>query len=349
MRARVPALLLVVWLLAVVGCSEENESPAPPMEGEDFTPTADLTLAGTHTYDAVHIPASVTVTAGDDLILRARETVTIEGTLQSAGRAIELRSEGAIVIGGRVRNPGNGSGDTLGITIVGNGDMTFDGAEIVSSGSILIQNDSTLTEADFPDSNGNLRAAAEPRTTGGDDLPIWIIRQSLFGHDRPARAGTDREGEGGRGGDGRDVDLRVRGHLQILDGVTIAAQDGGRGGKGTDESTSSAVAKGGRGGRGGKVSIFATGEISFDGGVTISSGSGGDGGDAEATGLENDGSGPAAAALATGQRAGDSGLIDIRCREAISILGSLTLEIGDGGRGGNADANAADGQPAGTH
>ncbi len=346
MRHVLLAIILILTLLPAA-CSDDDKSSTQPEDTVDFTPASDISLSGEHTYNSIAIPAGVTVSATDDLVLRARGSVTINGILTATGHAITIHADSSVTITGAVRNVGSGAEDTLGIEIHGQGDMTFDGAEIVSGGDIWLQNDSTLTEGDFPDSSGNLREGDEAGRRPAAELPIWVIRQARFGYNQPARAGADKPVKGGDGRRGKDIVLYVRGHLQVLDDVRIVAQDGGRGGKGTDQGTIDAEAEGGRGGRGGDVRIFATGEIAFTGGNRVQSGSGGDGGGAEATGFERDGGGVAASAEARGWHGGNSGLIDIRCRESISLFGPLTLQLGNGGDGGEGIARGAEGKPAG--
>ncbi|MFN8548211.1 MAG: hypothetical protein U0527_09700 [Candidatus Eisenbacteria bacterium] len=337
--------LVVLGLLALMACSEDKSPVTPPGDGGSLTPTSDISLAGEHVYDEVRIPAGVTVTASGDLKLHARRGVELAGSIVADGHAIELRSDSSLVVTGSLRNTSSeATGDTSTIALLADGDLSLRGANIRCAGDLLIQNDPTLTEADFPDSNGNA-----PRTTRRDAAEVIRVMKLENTHIVFDPATTGREGVRGLAGHrGRDYELRVRGYLQFLGNVVIEGQAGGDGGRGVDRGNVDADATGGRGGRGADVTIFATGEIYFGGTNIIRSGRGGDGGNAEATGLAGGAGDVAARATARGGRGGRPGLLDIRAALSISIEGPLSLEMGRAGHGGEAIALAADGANAGS-
>lgn len=365
-RPLLPESLLVLTLaLALVvasGCSEDDDGPGPdPNPPQDLEPGSDLTLSGDRIYDSVRIPAGVTVTADGDLRLRARHSIEIAGEIVADGHELAIESDSSITLTGAIRNTASGArGDTAGVKILANGDVRLIGGMIQTSGDVLIQNDPTLTDADFPDSNGVLRtvhrgsgevaiseAGDGDASRGGD--PIWVLiwqnQRVLFD---PPEAATGAAGvEGKRGRNGREFKIQHRGYIQVLGGVLVEGQTGGAGGKGTDQGVIDAEAKGGAGANGGDLIIHATGEIYFTGSNTIRSGRGGDGGDAQATGRERDGAGPAASAEATGGRGGEPGLLEIKAGRGIAVEGPTRLEMGRGGHGGNAIATGADGKDAG--
>lgn len=347
---RTHILFIGLLCLALSACSDDASVEDPTPEGE-FAPSEDVTLSGVQSFEAVHIPPGVTVTAAGELVLRGRTGVEIEGTLVSAGHAIEVQSDSSIQVTGTIRNAlAVGERDTAGIRIVARGDIRISGARIESAGDVLIQNDPALTDADFPDSSGTApEGAVRQAAQQGEVIWVQVFENCFIGYESQPVADSGTAGlEGGVGARGRDIVVKTRGYVQFLGGVVVAAQDGGCGGEGRDQGFERAIAKGGRGGRGGNVVLHSTREMYFTGSNRIRSGRGGDGGPAEAIGQERDGRAVAASAQATGGRGYDSGIIDIRARLGILIEGPLRLEVGVAGTGGSAVAHGANGKDAGT-
>jgi hypothetical protein len=132
--------------------------------------------------------------------------------------------------------------------------------------------------------------------------------------------------------------------------MTIRAQDGGHGGKGTDNSIPTSIATGGSGGRGGEIRFISTGSLSFDGTADIQTGAGGNGGDADAKPPQNPLGAKAPGARATGGSGGPAGLFSVKTGGPIVFPapGAQTITIGKSGDGGKAFAEGAAGVDAGT-
>ncbi len=109
--------------------------------------------------------------------------------------------------------------------------------------------------------------------------------------------------------------------------------------RGKDKSKCNAI--GGRGGRGGSVVLRATNRIEFYGDVTFNLGSGGPGGNATAV--------DCCPARARGGKGGKPGLFRVEVdffglNQAIVVHDNLRFNLGNGGKGGNAHAEALDGK-----
>lgn len=336
---------LLSFALAFAACSDDSGGPKPPTPGDEFSPTTDVQLEGSHVYDAVEIPAGVTVTASSDLTLRSRGAVRIRGRIVAQAHQITVRSTSSMQISGELRNASSGppGDDPPGITLISNGDLELDSARVSTDGDLLLQTDSTLTDADFPDST----LAPRSEAGGGGDLPIVVLRNFVYPPDpHDARAGQDGQ-FAGDGHDGSDLTVTCRGHLMLAGGSVIASQRGGNGGNGSHESSTHAVATGGNGGKGGRLRLRALGQIVVIGTNTLESGGGGDGGRADATGRPSESGGTAAGATATGGRGGDPGLVSVySAQEIVTDEGTLRLAIGKAGDGGDAVAHGASGHNA---
>lgn len=342
-HSRGRTLTCAALALLLAACSDD-EGTKPPDE-DVFAPTQNTTLGGNRRFDEVHIPDGVTVTVTDDLVLRVRGALEIGGILHGPSKRIHIVVDGPTSITGAIRNMGSVSlDDPAPITLSGHGAMQIDGAHFESSGPIVIDNDSTLTDSDFPDSTGG-RAETAPL---GDDLPIVVVRNADF-LATPVHAMDGSAGQfGGPGHDASTFSLRCRGHLQLLGGNLIRGQAGGAGGAGHHESGTAANATGGDGGDGGLIRVLATGDIICDGTNTVESGAGGAGGSAEAIGQPRAGGGAAASATARGGKGARPGLIELRAGGSISVEGELSFNVGAAGSGGDAGAAGADGRNAGT-
>jgi hypothetical protein len=129
--------------------------------------------------------------------------------------------------------------------------------------------------------------------------------------------------------------------------MTLTGQHGGKGGNGTHTSGTAASSSGGDGGKGGTVLIQALGRISIGPGSLIKTGDGGAGGSAIADGSSGHGGTVGASGTATGGGGGAPGLFSAVAKTGnIAFNGAMNLQIGTGGRGGNASAIGGDGRDA---
>ena len=318
----------------------------------DFNPASNTSLSGSQSFSSVNIPAGVQVTATSDLVVTATGAVTIAGTLSTGGicRAITVTAEGGLTVTGTVSTecpaPGGGS-PAPALKLFGKGGIEFTGATVSSSGDLVVSNDPTLQDSDFP--------SAPPTLIPNDPGPAAVTagicsagNTSFLAKPLNASNGTDGQ-TGGSGANGGTWVLQCRGELRLTGGVLVQGQDGGNGGAGSHQSAVAASARGGKGGNGGRLKVRATGPLIVSGtSNTLRSGDGGDGGSAIGVGLTNPAPPKAPSATATAGDGGEPGLIEARAFGVIDVRGVLTLEVGDGGWGGQGSASAADGVDAGT-
>ncbi|HEV8600156.1 MAG TPA: hypothetical protein VGQ69_12400 [Gemmatimonadales bacterium] len=307
-----------------------------------FNPTANTSLSGTRSFSTVNIPAGVTVTMTGNLTLNATGAVTIAGSLVGDCVALTLNADGALTMSGTLSNGCTGAPASLpAITLVGKGGYTFNGAaNVVAAGDVTITDDPTATDADF--APALLRRDGPPASIG---VPC---NYAVFsGSASPATAVPNGVAGSPNGVDGRDGStwtLRCKGGGDINVGtLSLTGQHGGNGGDGTHSSTTAAVSKGGKGGKGGTVKIQTRGSLGI-GTASITTGNGGNGGSANADGSSGQGGTAGASADATGGGGGAPGLFTATAGAGISIGG--TLQIGKGGRGGNATAIGGNGHDA---
>jgi hypothetical protein len=311
----------------------------------DFTPTGNTTLGGQANFASVNIPAGVTVTVTSDLTLTATGPITIAGTLIGDCKAISVMTAGVLNVPGGIENhcTHEPAGDNPGLTLIGAAGYKLTGSHGIStSGDLLITNDATLPfdTVDDPLEPGVATKARKEIQVGTYDCYIAQMTITVT----PAKNGADG---GPVGEDGEDAKVPKKigcnGDLYI-DGTTVTGQAGGNGGKATDTKAGAATAKAGKGGFGGDLSILVTnGGLDFgSGNTTLSGGNGGNGGKATATSLPIAGAaGPSATAKAGA--GGNGGTVRGRAEDGISIAGTLTVNVGSGGYGGDAIAVAADG------
>ncbi|MGH7555498.1 MAG: hypothetical protein ACREMQ_21065 [Longimicrobiales bacterium] len=331
--------------VAALFTSCEGGGPADPEPGPPDL-SRNVSIQGTLDYDRIDIPAGVTVTVTGPLVLNSSGDVAVRGTLAGDCVAITINGDAGVLVGGAIRNacgtlPAQGPPPAL--TIIGTGDMNFDGAAIETSGDLEIKNDPALTEAIFatPPASGAGSGAG-----GGSARAVTLsLRNSRFVA-LPDRAPNGQDGQNGTNGtDASNWRLMMRGDLILGGGNLIQGQSGGHGGNGTHDGAP-ASSQGGDGGDGGRISVLATGQLTIGGATNlITSGSGGNGGSA----TSNAGAGAAARAPdanATGGNGGDPGLVRLEGQRGLSSNASLSVTVGNGGTGGTATANAADGQSA---
>ncbi len=323
----------------LVACGSDGGTSPGETDDDGIDLSRNGSISGTHTLEEVDIPAGVTITVTGPLVLNSTGGLSIAGSL--VGDCVPVTLNGLnLLITGRIENacdelPEDEAPPTL--RIVGTGELTIDGAEIVTSGDLEIMDDPTLTEASFDAPPPGAAAAG-----AGAGAVTRVIRDTRFRAD-PARA---RDGVNGvNGTPGRDASnwrLLMRGDLIVDGGIVLTGQSGGHGGEGT-HTGAPAESRGGRGGDGGRISILALGSVSFGGQNEMRSGSGGNGGSATANASPGSGA-RAPSATARGGDGGEPGLMRIEGGTGVSVNAGLQVVVGTGGAGGNAEAVAADGQ-----
>ncbi len=336
--------------MATITATAEGQSGTADVEviPDNFSPGADTNISGTQDFNEVNIPAGVTVTVTDDLVLNVAGNVTIDGTLSGDCVAIAINGDADVTIRGDVMNGcADGVTDLPDMSIVGDGDLTLDGGTIEYAGNLELSNDPTLDDSAFP----------APGVPSGPDYYRAADASQAgdcrgFTHafvPKPPKMAPGADGiVGGPGTDAKTWVLRCRGNAFIDGNVKVFGQDGGDGGKGTHEGALSANATGGPGGKGGKIRILVTGNLTFSGaGNEVVSGDGGAGGAALARGFFDVNPDPAWGATATGGAGAEPGLVDIRSTGGfIAIPGELTVRVGTGGAGGASDAFGGQGAHA---
>jgi hypothetical protein len=353
---------------------------APDLE---LHPLVDSSLpGGSYTFTSLTIPAGVTVRVTGPVAIAVTGDAAIDGTLTGDCESLEIRATGALTIDGLLTNACDSLLPTVGpdLTVVAGGGLTIGTSPsvleaVVSDGSIRISDTATENESFTPLFDSEASPAVAPpgssppaRQAGSTDIVVnrpvragrgQAVRQSGAGDvhinaDITAMAGLDAsptsaaptcDNGSATGPDGGSVFLSSRGGtLQIANGVTISAGNGGGGADCTAGSEGSdAEATGGTGGVGG--SIFLGGQtIAFGTGVTLTRGNGGRGGDAVAVG--SDGQAPCEdgyTATATGGRGGRAGGIGYVIASPSQVIGSPTETGAIGGRGGNATSEGGNG------
>src|SRR5690606_10099497 len=152
------------------------------------------------TYASVNIPAGVTVTAGSDVVFLVDGPVTIDGDLEGSCVAISILGAGDVSLGGRIDNTCPAPGATRpGISIVGNGAFTIDGATMLAAGEIQIANDPTLSTPSGILAPGPLVGFGSGHAFDGP-YPCDIRNYTVVTGVVPAAAGAN----GQHGGDGMD-------------------------------------------------------------------------------------------------------------------------------------------------
>lgn len=313
----------------------------------NFQPGTNVSLSGSQRFKRVAIPAGVTITATGALTLNAEDSLIVRGTI--AGNCVPLTLIGAsVLVEGDVRNlcaidPDVDAPPAL--RIISGSTMELGAGVTESSGDIVITNDATLTDSDFP---------VAPRLASHAFMAPAIIRGNCRTSGRTWRFPQRQPGTSGQfGGDGRPgrtFRMDCAGDLILANGATIQAQHGGDGGAGTHLSAVAATSRGGNGGIGGAIRLRSTGSIIVAGlGNEIRTGRGGAGGRATATGQPDPGPQRAASATATGGNGAAPGLATVLAGGSIAPApggGALTIVAGDGGVGGAAVANGQTGMDA---
>lgn len=309
-----------------------------------FQPANSTTLAGTQRFARVSIPSGVTVTASAALTLEAQDSLIVRGVVRGDCVPLTLIG-GAVVIEGDVRNDcatDPPTDEPPPLRIISGSAMELGAGVTESSGDIIVTNDTTLTDADFPIAprlaQHAFAQAAVIRGNCRTSGRTWRFRQRQ-------QAASGQFGSNGR--PGRTFRMDCAGDLILANGAVIEAQHGANGGDGEHNSTVAALAGGGNGGRGGEVRLRATGSIVLFGTDNmIRTGDGGDGGHATATGQPDPGPARAASATATGGNGGPPGLATLLAGGSIVPLAggaALTIAVGEAGWGGEAIATGRNG------
>ena len=110
---------------------------------QPFEPTGDQDVGGTLNVAEVMIPAGVTITATGPLTINASGNVQIDGAIMGDCVPITVNGSATVVVTGVVNNDCAGlvGEESPGLTIVGGGTVTFDGAVLTSTGDITLGND----------------------------------------------------------------------------------------------------------------------------------------------------------------------------------------------------------------
>ncbi len=311
----------------------------------NFEPTADAAIDGDAVFDDVTIPAGVTVTITADATITVLGNMDIDGTVIGDCVKMEFLGQGAATYDGTFDNScaAEPDGDGPDMILVNNGPLTITGASFTYEGNLEIKNDPTLVDDDsFLSSPAPVAGAAQLGN-------LCLVHGGTFIPARPvARSGDFGNTFGTDGRDARKVALTCSGDLVLQGGSRVDAREGGQGGDAghPNPPSNNSTGRGGDGGDGGDLNVRARGDLTFGntgGGSVLNLASGGRGGDATVPGRF-----PGGNAEAEGGDGGDGGNMRVEARGAIFIdPGGLTINVGDGGRGGHATATGGDGMDAG--
>lgn len=313
-------------------------------------PSQDTTLAaGTINLTRLVIPAGRTVTLAGDVTINADSVVEIAGKIVGDCRGLTVVSEQTVTVTGSIDNSCAVPGDAPpGLLIVGREGYLVTGTDsLATSGDGRITNDPDLSDEDFPDAVSPAAVRSRPVALAQQQQQGCRVVGKAF-VTKPVRAKIGANGKtGGNGADAKTWTLSCRGaDLDLGAGVRVLGQDGGHGGVGADLNGDPGDARGGNGGKGGLIRVLAkTGRVIFSGAVQITSGDGGDGGDARATAVASKAGQKAAGAKATGGNGAEPGLVQVIGEQGIVGGQNLTIILGSGGRGGDAEADGANGVP----
>ena len=306
-------------------------------------PSQDTTFSGgTLQVTSLVIPAGTVVTVAGDLVIEAGGPVDVSGTLQGSCVAIAVNGAETVAISGTIDNQcptDDPPGADLRIVALGGYDISGAG-EITTSGQGVITDDPAVTGPDVTGAAAALRARGFAAAGGcrvtGKAFVAKPIRAKTGASKPHADPGSDASNSWTLWCRGADLTLGA--------GVRVFGQSGGHGGVGADLNQPAADALGGDGGRGGDITVGSTHQVVFTGPVEVYSGDGGDGGDARGTGLAGQAGDVASSATATGGTGAAPGFVRVVGTTGISGGSNLTVGLGNGGKGGNAEAFGADGE-----
>jgi hypothetical protein len=269
--------------------------------------------------------------------LRVEGDAVVEGTVVGDCRSLDLVAGGQVTVSGDIDNSCSDSQSTADLRLVSGSDLTLSGSRVVSSGDVVITNDTTLTDADFdlaPGAAPGVRAHATSR-----QVNFCLANGAEFVPDPAVRP---------EGRNGRTWVLSCNGDGTISGGTEVRGQGGGGGEDGDvqgGENDDDVTGEGDDGGDAGRLDVRVTGNLDFpeNAAVIFDLGDGGDGGSSTVTAQA-----PGGSATATGGDGGESGTLRVSANGGISIgPGGLIIRPGTPGAGGSATAIAADGRDAG--
>ncbi len=290
----------------------------------DVTFSEDATVSGTLEAATLTIEAGVTVTMADDVVINAQDAITLDGSLEGDCVAVAVNGGAGMTMTGTIANHCSAGATGPGIAVQVAGALVMNGATLQSTGDIDIANDGTASASTV----GGLAQVADRPCTFQSVLLVKL----------PNQAGT--------GMDGSPIGIKCVNDATFVGGNQIQAQDGG---DGMNDQVPATMATGGPAGRGGDVliqvddgdALFQNNTFGGAQGTGLVSGLGGAGGDADALGVDADPD-----ATANGGTGGNGGDIMIQVPNGtvtIDGLGGLRIDVGDGGRGGDAFASGWDG------
>jgi PKD repeat protein len=147
-------ILTLALVLPQAGCS--CPLTMPWSDGRAYRVRKDAELAGgEHTFSSVNIPADVTVTVTDDVVIHVTGDTNIAGTLTGDCVRIALQGQGDVTITGTVDNQcAEDAEDTADLVIQTDGGNLAIGAldapaEIHTSGTLEFTNDPSIEEWEF--------------------------------------------------------------------------------------------------------------------------------------------------------------------------------------------------------
>lgn len=309
-------------------------------------PAADTVLTGgVLRVSRLIIPAGRTITTTSALTLEADLELRIDGTLRGACVAINLKTTAAATITGLVDNGCTPAGVPAALQITAEGGYSLAGATIEASGNAVITTQAAPALR-YLVPFGSVLASVPQGSTG--PVPCDLSDTDLRPSVERAPDGAPGVPRGADGARGFEWIVECSGDLRIHGNVLIKGQSGGNGGASTHSDAILASATGGNGGQGGITRLVShTGVIQFNGtGNRIESGFGGDGGAAHATALPSALGPKAPSARATGGAGANPGAVELQAAGGTVVLAPFEIAIGPAGRGGDAVARGADGQPA---
>ena len=311
----------------------------------DFIPSADATLGGVLEVATLTVAAGVTITLTAGAVIDAQGPVVIAGNVVGDCKGLSLNGQADVTISGTFSNACSAtSADTEppDLVILGSGAVNLDGATVTSSGDITIGNSVVAA------------ASAAPGLSAAVGVSTVSLRGTMVTHD-PLFAPPGLDGATpGAGQDGHHIILQPA-EILFLDGTTLQAQHGGPGGSSEVEGTAETiVSRGGDGGAGGHVELVPIEIVSLSLvslepiTVQIGGGDGGAGGSGTSTALWDVQVGLLPHANSFGGDGGAGGnaftqdsFFDVFVD--IEIGGTVQLNPGDGGVGGNGSSVGVDG------
>jgi hypothetical protein len=247
--------------------------------------------------------------------------------------ALTLDGGGSLDVSGTVDNTCSGGETGPAIELLNAGPLSVNGGTFMTSGSVSLANDGT----------GPAVARRAPRAAQVEDRTCTF--ESMIIAFLPAKLP-----DGNPGGAGDDIGIKCVQTATFVGGNQIEAQSGG---DGLDDEVLNPTALGANGGPGGGVRlevlegdmIFQDNTLGGAQGTALAAGDGGAGGDALAVGT--DAEPDATATGGTGAVGGDVSVQALNGDIVIEGMGGLRVHVGDGGAGGEAEAQGYDGEDPG--